>query len=71
MEVLRFYLLKQNFYLSLSAFLDAGQVVTPVSFEVNFTAMAIRVRILQRTDESLHTAWAEDFGGMNQNFVGG
>jgi len=67
----RFYLLKQNFYLSLSAFLDAGQVVTPVSFEVNFTDDGHpESDYFSSTDESLHSSLGGGFRVvMNQNFV--
>ena len=67
----RFYLLKQNFYLSLNAFLDAGQVVTPVSLEKNFTGDGHpESDYFSSENESLHTSAG---GGlrlvMNQNFV--
>jgi len=67
----RFYLLKQNFYLSLNAFLDAGQVVTPVSLEKNFTGDGHpESDYFSSENESLHTSFGAGLRlVMNQNFV--
>jgi hypothetical protein len=67
----RFYLLKQNFYLSLNAFMDAGQVVTPVSFGKNFAGDGYpETDYFSSKNESLRTSVGGGFRlVMNQNFV--
>lgn len=70
----RFYFIKQNFYLSLNTFLDAGKVVKSIDFdkqkvtstEVGFNASDY----VGDANDALHVSWGAGLRiVMNQNFI--
>jgi outer membrane protein assembly factor BamA len=67
----RFRLIKQNFYLALNAFADAGMVVQPVSIDKSGIPASIDQSLYFSTDhESPHLAVGGGFRiVMNQNFI--
>lgn len=68
----RFHFINQNFYLSLNAFVDGGQVVRKVDVEVpNFIEVPYYPSDYFSNDkEKLHTSWGLGLRVvMNQNFV--
>jgi len=68
----RFHLIKQNFYLSLNAFVDGGQVVKKVDVEIPSTVDNgySQLDYFSNENEKLHTSWGLGLRVvMNQNFV--
>ncbi|MGD9976765.1 MAG: BamA/TamA family outer membrane protein [Bacteroidales bacterium] len=71
----RFYFIKQNFYLSLNTFVDAGQVVQSVDVEKNFSINEYDVGLdesdyFSTDNETLHASWGAGLRVvMNQNFI--
>jgi len=75
-KFVRFYFIKQNFYLALNTFVDGGLVVQPV----NFTKPSVNESISGQTystssyfstdNETLHLCWGAGLRVvMNQNFI--
>lgn len=68
----KFYFIKQNFYLSLNAFVDGGKVVQTVDVDPNLFTLNVGEELSQYFDNSerFHCTWG---GGlrivMNQNFI--
>lgn len=67
----KFYFIKQNFYLSLNTFIDAGQVVQPIKFKTNFAETGYTESdYFSNDDESIHPSWGAGLRiVMNQNFI--
>lgn len=72
-QFVRFYLFKQNFYLALNAFVDAGGVVQPV--DIDWTKVPPYCLPEQSDEyfcqsEGVHATWGGGFRiVMNQNFI--
>lgn len=66
----RTVLLKQNLYLGLNAFVDAGQVVQKSKFDLSNVPEAVRSNFFLNDEESLHTSYGAGLRVvMNENFI--
>lgn len=71
-KFVRFYFIKQNFYLSLNTFFDAGQVVKSIKFDKTFSESTpyTEADYFSSDSESLHSSWGLGLRiVMNQNFI--
>jgi len=70
-KFVKFYFIKQNFYLSLNTFVDGGQVVQPIKFNKTFAEVGYNEGdYFSKDKETLHTSWGAGLRiVMNQNFI--
>jgi hemolysin activation/secretion protein len=70
-KFVKFYFIKQNFYLSLNTFIDGGQVVKPIKFSKTFSeAGYTESDYFSNDNEALHASWGAGLRiVMNQNFI--
>jgi len=70
-KFVKFYFIKQNFYLSLNTFVDGGQVVQPIKFNKTFAEAGYNEGDYFSDDkETLHASWGAGLRiVMNQNFI--
>lgn len=69
-KFLRTMFLKQNFYLALNAFLDAGMVVDPVKVDVSDVPAAIYSDYFTNEAEKIHLSYGLGLhAALNENFV--
>lgn len=70
-KFVRFYFIKQNFYISFNTFIDAGQGITPIKLDRSFTEPGYSESdYFGNQAESLHSSWGMGLRiVMNQNFI--
>lgn len=70
-KFIKFYFIKQNFYLSLNTFIDGGQVVKPIKINKTFSETSYTESDYFSDDnETLHASWGLGLRiVMNQNFI--
>lgn len=70
-KFIKFYFIKQNFYLSLNTFIDGGQVVKPIKINKTFSETGYTESDYFSDDnETLHASWGLGLRiVMNQNFI--
>lgn len=70
-KFVKFYFIKQNFYLSLNTFIDGGQVVKPIKINKTFSETGYTESDYFSDDnETLHASWGLGLRiVMNQNFI--
>ncbi|MDY0286661.1 MAG: hypothetical protein EOL88_06480 [Bacteroidia bacterium] len=69
-KFLRTTLGKQNIYLALAPFIDAGTVLKPIEFDTNLSTIPERENYFTLEDDGIHLSYGAGFYFvMNQNFV--
>lgn len=70
-KFVKFYFIKQNFYLSLNTFVDAGQAVRPIKISKTFSETDYNESDYFSSDnETIHPSWGAGLRiVMNQNFI--
>ncbi|MDD3010879.1 MAG: hypothetical protein PHU97_06135, partial [Bacteroidales bacterium] len=69
-KFLRTTLGKQNIYLALAPFIDAGTVLKPIEFDTDLSTIPERENYFTLEDDGIHLSYGAGFYFvMNQNFV--